>query len=81
MRKYYQWFELTNEGRLIPPLDYRGDPLFQLGRYEMHETVQKAEEALERGIAQEARWRPKNWKPAFDLVLIACYTNDPVTFD
>lgn len=82
MRKYYQWFERTNEGRLIEPKDWRGEPLFGLTTWPMYETVQKAEEALEEGIAREAGYRSdKKWKPSFDLVLVACYTNDPHIFD
>ena len=83
MRKFYRWFERTEEGRLIDPLDWRGDPLLGLGKYDMYQTVHAAEEALERGIKAEIECgrkyyaRPKDWSPGFDLVLIACYTSDP----
>lgn len=78
MKKLYRWYERTVEGRLVHPVDWRGEDLFDLCPFDRYETVQVAEDALANAIAADQRKRKDLGlypEVSYDLVLVAHYVD------
>lgn len=62
IRKVYQWKEVTDDGRLLDPMDRWGYPLFS--DYDSEENAEKAyKDLLDRD----------HWQYPFELILVTSY--------